>query len=163
MLCISEQTEKFYCLVFDFDSLREKFLSIYRSFKDLHTENYYFSSFKGSVHELEILLDKNHAFIPKVIESFKNLERFYLYINDISQTLPEFNFQLKSLSSLKIFCYGSVRIPNIFENFPNLRFLDIYGDISGLTLLEVTDSSQEKLRKIRSNLKNVILIKLIPN
>jgi len=160
---ISEQIKKSYYLIFDFDDLRDKFFNLYRNLEDLYINEYYFSSFKGSIHELEFLLDKNKPFIPKVIENFKNLDKIYLYINSIGYEFPEFNFKLESLSSLKIFCYGFVRIPNIFKNFPKLRFLDIHGDISGLTQLEVTDSSQENLNRIRSNLKNVILVKQVSN
>ena len=160
---ISEQIKKSYYLTFDFDDLRDKFFNVFRNLEEISNNKYYYSSFKGSVRELELLIDKDRPSIPRVLEDFNNLDRMYLYISNTGQKLSEFNFQLDSLSSLKIFCYGSVRIPNIFKNFPNLRFLDIYGDISGLTQLEVTDFSQKKLNRINSNLKHVILIKLNPN
>ena len=160
---ISELIKESYYLTFDFDNLRDKFFNVFRNLDEMYNNEYYYSSFKGSIRELELLIDRDRPSRPRVIEDFNNLDRVYLYINNIGQRLSEFNFQLKSVSSPKIFCYGSVIIPNLFNNFPNLRFLDIYGDISGLTQLEVTDFSQKKLNRINSNLKNVILIKLNPN
>ncbi len=155
VLEISRSTNYRYYLIFDFDDLREFFVDIYRGYDDLHDSKYYYSAFNGNANEIEILLDKKHPFIPESLGDLNHLRRFYLYIDNVGE-VPEFSIYLESLTHLKIFCFGKVILPNIINYFPNLKSLDIYGDISGLTHLEIDDAGIEFINKITHSLKNVI-------
>ena len=158
---ISRNTKKSYNLIFDFDDLREIFFNIYRNQDEIKNSKYYFSAFNGNVYEFELLIDKNNSYIPKSLENFKFLKRLYLYINNLGLAMPRFDVCIESVRHLKVFCFGQVRLPNIFFSFPNLRSLEIYGDISGLTHLEIDNSAMESLNQIKHKLKNVIIKKEI--
>lgn len=158
---ISKRTHKYYGIVFDFDDLREIFFHIHRNQDDLYNKKYYFSAFKGNVQELELLIDKKSPSIPQALEKLSYLRRMYIYANDLGLECPKFNLYMESLVHLKVFCFGRVILPNIFHNFPKLQSLDIYGDITGLTQLEIDDDVLENLDGLRHNFKNVILKKLV--
>ncbi|KKM80242.1 hypothetical protein LCGC14_1341810 [marine sediment metagenome] len=155
ILKISKYTKKDYHIVFDFDELREYFVEIYRGYNELHNTEYFYSAFKGKAYELEILIDKRHPFIPKHLGDLCNLRTLYLYINNVGK-MHEFNKIMNSLRHLKIFCFGKVILPPILNYFPDLKSLDIYGDISGLTHLEIDDVGIKSINKIEHNLRNVI-------
>lgn len=144
-------------MIFDFDDLREIFFNTFRNQGEINNSKYYFSAFNGNTYELELLIDENYSSFPKLLENLKYLNRLYLYINDLGLEMPEFDIFIESLKHLKIFCFGQVRLPNIFINFPNLKSLEIYGDISGLTHLEIDDKAMENLNQIKHNLRNVII------
>jgi hypothetical protein len=158
---ISRNAKKEYNLVFDFDELRKIFFNTFRDKDEVKDHKYYFTAFNGNIYEFELLINDNNPSLPKLLENFKYLNRLYLYINNLSLELPRFGVCIESLRHLKIFCFGKVKLPNLFYIFPNLRSLEIYGDISGLTHLEVDDKAIKKLDQIKHKLKNVILKKEI--
>lgn len=136
---ISKRINKHYNLVFDFDDLREKFFNIHRGMNELQDNQdniYYFSAYNGNLDELELILDKNCTCVPREISNFTKLRRLYLYINDVSDIIPEFDIQLESLSHLKIFCFGKVKIPKILHAFPNLELIEIYSDAPSQVIVD---------------------------
>lgn len=94
---VSKRINKRYNLVFNFDDLREKFFNIHRGMNELQDNQYYFSAYYGNLDELELILDKNCTCVPREISNFTKLRRLYLYINDLSDIIPEFDIQLESL------------------------------------------------------------------
>lgn len=133
---VSKRINKRYNLVFNFDDLRERFFNIHRGMNELQNNQYYFSAYNGNLDELELILDKNCTCIPREISNFTKLRRLYLYINDLSDIIPEFDIQLESLSHLKIFCFGEVRIPKILHAFPNLELIEIYSDAPSKVIVD---------------------------
>ncbi len=135
---VSKRINKRYNLVFNFDDLREKFFNIHRGMNELQDNQYYFSAYYGNLDELELILDKNCTCVPREISNFTKLRRLYLYINDLSDIIPEFDIQLESLSHLKIFCFGKVKIPKILHAFPNLELIEIYSDAPSQVIIDDT-------------------------
>lgn len=153
---IVRRTKNHYCLVFDFDELRENFFHINRGRYELDTGEYYFSAYKGHINELELLLDMHCSSIPHTLGNLTHLKRIYLYVNDLGLNVPEFELYVESVVHLKIFCFGIVILPNIFKAFPNLRKIEMYGDSTGLTQLIVDDNALEKAYNIDHRFKNVV-------
>lgn len=159
MESLSNYIKNLYYLIFDFDDLRDKYLNRHRGLDDLYDNKYYFSAFKGNVYELEFLLDNDCFSLPRSLCMLKNLTRMHLYINGLENNLFEFNIQLDSLFHLKIFCFGTVKIPNLLRAFPNLKSLEVYGDIQGLTQLEEDDGILKNLNNIECHFSNVMFVK----
>ena len=128
MESISKRCQKSYNLVFDFDDLREKFLNIYRGESEILENNYYFSVYNGELYELELILNDNCMCLPLELANFTKLYRLYLYVDSLDILMPEFNISLESLTHLKIFCYGKVRIPKMLQTFPSLELVEIYSN-----------------------------------
>jgi hypothetical protein len=133
---VSKRINKRYNLVFNFDDLREKFFNIHRGKGELQDNQYYFSAYNGNLDELELILDNNCTYLPSEVKKFTKLRRLYLYINDLSDIIPEFDIQLEAVSHLKIFCFGKVKIPKILHAFPNLELIEIYSDAPSQVIVD---------------------------
>lgn len=131
---ISKTIHKRYNLVFDFDDLREKFFNIHRGRGELRDKQYYFSVYNGKLDELELILNNSCTHLPSEVSSFTKLRRLYLYINNLN--ISPLRFRLESLSHLKIFCFGKVKIPKIMHAFPNLELIEIYSDAPSQVIVD---------------------------
>lgn len=151
---ISKLTCQDYMLITSFDDDEFRHRSGY---------NLYFSVKNGHVIELELVINKPHAYIPKVVKKFKELHTLYIYIGLTDEKIPDFNVKLKSLKNLKIISQGNVTLPDVFDNFPNLVNLLIRDDFNGLTSFESIPETIGSLSNLSRLEINKISLKSLPS
>ncbi len=73
---------------------------------------------------LDMELNKWHPSIPDNIENLKTLKSLRIMVFGDFFSL-DFNKPIESLERLKLYIWGDIKIPNQFDFFPNLDFLQI--------------------------------------
>jgi len=77
-----------------------------------------------SVVSLDMELNKWHPSIPDSIENLKSLKSLRIMVYG-DFFLLDFNKPIESLERLNLYIWGDIKIPNQFDFFPNLGFLEI--------------------------------------
>ena len=62
--------------------------------------------------------------------------------------------QISSVNCINIYCFGKVKIPNLFRNFPNIEVLNIYPypDLAGNILPKIDPEIFNFLKGVNHNL-----------
>ena len=129
--------------------------------KRIFLEPLYYSIKNGHIDELEIDLYQFNFSLPDLLLRFSKLRSLTIFSKSHLEKILEFNIELKTINTLTIKVEGNIKIPNLFQNFPNVSDLFINGD--DIARFEEIPESIGQLEHLEWLEINFIPLKKIPN
>ncbi len=150
--------------------LEKSLKTTYGTMDDLRYQVHFVAKEK-SIRDIELFFDKNVLSFPSSIANLRNLKALHIYLNEFTEYLPEPKIEIDTVEELRIYSYGETTILDMFDKFPNIKRLYIYGGIfellpeslgnlKKLEQLHLIHTSIEHLPKSISNLKDIQLLKI---